>query len=470
MIVSRFVSTATMLFAIFALVSVSVVSPVLAGDKKAPAKTPELSRKFRERLTASGKTPVVAAKPAARIQDAARKAADEKRSAAFGARATKNGDAPSTSASSAASAKGAPWTIASPRRASLPAEKGTSFVGRNGTGLGDIFEDEPNDSVAHILDDVPVNVVGEVTFAEDIDFFAITAEGGEQVRLEIIADRIFGSDLDALLFVIDEDGETTLATNDDFFDGSRDSFIRFIAPNSGNNVYFIAVTDFGGFGGSTFDYVLNLTIADAPDRVEVEPNDTTNNADEIPIPGLVFADAQFIDDLDIYFIEGFAGESLIVDVDAELFFSNMDPVVEFYDDNGGYLFGVDDVDGFDPRFNIVLPYTGLYFLAVYDAQGLTTSTSYYSMNVSVQSGALAPRITSFKFTNTNVLKQVRGIGFQTFGDGAFAELNSVEINSFNAPRKPTTAIKVRPGVQVRDNDVVTVVNPDGRRSNPGVID
>ena len=92
------------------------------------------------------------------------------------------------------------------------------------------------------------------------------------------------------------------------------------------------------------------------------------------------------------------------------------------------------------------------------------------MNVSVQSGALAPRIDFFKFVNFTVLKQVRGIGFVSAGDGAYAQLNSVEIRSFNAPRKPTTAIKVKPGVETEDGDVVTVVNPDGRRSNPGIID
>lgn len=443
-----------------------LITPVSAGQKKAPAKTPELSSKLKERLSTNGKAISAKAKSSARVQDADRKAGDEQRASAFRGRLAKSESAPVVKAPSA---KGEPWTVASPRRASLPDEKGTSFIGRNGTGLGDIFEDEPNDSVAHILDDIPVNVVGETTFADDIDFFAITASAGEQVRLEIIADRIFGASIDSFLYVLDEDGETTLASNDDFFDGSTDSFIRFSPPHTGSNVYFIAVTDFAGAGGSTFDYVLNVTIADAPDLVEVEPNDTTPNADEIPIPGFMFADAQFTDDFDVYFIEGFAGESVIVDVDAELFFSEMDPVVEIYDDGGGFLFGVDDTDGFDPRFNIVLPYTGLYFIGVFDAQGISTSSSYYSLNVSVQSGALAPRVTSFKFTNFTVLKQVRGFGFQTAGDGAYAELNSVEINSLNAPRKPTTAIKVRPGVQTHRNDVVTVVNPDGRRSNPGVI-
>lgn len=463
---SRFATTAAASFAAISLLLIPAFTTVNAAQKKAPAKTPALTSKMKPRIAANGKEVAKRVNPPARVADAAEKLASAKRASAFSSRAASAGSSPAVTE---ASAKGAPWTAASPRRASLPDAKGTSFIGRNGTGLGDIFEDEPNDSVAHILDDVPVNVVGEISFNDDIDFFAITADSSETVRLEIVADRIFGSSLDSFLFVLDDDGETTLASNDDFFGESRDSFIRFDPPAGGNNVYFIAVTDFGGAGGSSFDYVLNVTIAESPDLVEVEPNDTTNNSDEIPIPGFMFADAQFTDDLDVYFIEGFAGESLIIDVDAELFFSSMDPVVELYDDGGGFLFGVDDADGLDPRFNILLPYTGVYFIAVFDAQGVGTDSSYYSMNVSVQNGALAPRVTSFKFTSFDILKQVRGIGFQSAGDGAYAELNSFEVNSFNSPNKPTTAIKVRPGVETDPDDVITVVNPDGRRSNPGVI-
>ena len=63
-----------------------------------------------------------------------------------------------------------------------------------------------------------------------------------------------------------------------------------------------------------------------------------------------FADDE-VDD-DVYIFNGTGGRTLVVDVDAELFLSEMDPVVELYDDNGGFLFGVDDTDGLDPRFNI----------------------------------------------------------------------------------------------------------------------
>lgn len=454
---------------VLALAAFAALLPLAASanaDKTARATAPPLTMKLRDRMREQGKVAPVATKAPARVRETAARLAAEKRAAAFHTR----GANAEPARPSVAPAKGAPWTDASPRRPSLPAARGISFEGRNGTGLGDIFEDEPNDSVANILDDIPVNVVGEVSFTDDIDFFAITAVQGESIRIEVIADRIFASDLDSLLFVIADDGETTLAQNDDFFDASRDSFIRFIAPDPGNRIYFIGVTDFGGFGGSTFDYVLNLSVADAPDRVEVEPNDTTNFADEIPIPGFLFGGSDAIDDLDVFVISGFAGEALIVDVDAELFFSDMDPVVELFDDVGGYLFGVDDADGLDPRFNIVLPYTGTFYLGVYDALGRGGPTFYYSIGVSTQSGTLAPRITGFKFKNFNELKQITGFGFVPTNGGSFAELNSAAISSFNAPAKPTTAIKVRPRAVVRDGDVLTVVNPDGRRSNPGVVD
>ena len=153
--VSRFTFTAAVLAVVLALLSLPALSPVSAAQKAGPKKTPALTMKLRERIAASGKTARVATKVPVRVRDAAAKVSSEQRATSFGARAA--GTAAKSAAPSAS--KGAPWIADSPRRASLPAEKGTSFVGRNGTGLGDIFEDEPNDSVAHILDDVPLSLI-----------------------------------------------------------------------------------------------------------------------------------------------------------------------------------------------------------------------------------------------------------------------------------------------------------------------
>jgi hypothetical protein len=70
----------------------------------------------------------------------------------------------------------------------------------------------------------------------------------------------------------------------------------------------------------------------------------------------------------------------------------MDPVRRALRHNGGFLFGVDDADGLDPRFNIILPYSGEYFVVVYNASRTAGNGFYYSMNLSMQSGTGAPRI------------------------------------------------------------------------------
>lgn len=448
---------------------VSLTGPIgVSADQTHKPDNPkavDLSRLFRDRLASRPKAS--AAKSTRPRVDASNPAAPNVRALQFSGRAA----TPSVNRSDAA--KSRPWISDRTPHVTLAetatARRGVPFEGRNGTGLGDIFEDEPNDSAAEVLDDLPVNVVGEISVNDDVDYFAITATQGESVRIEVVADRVFGSLLDSYLVVLDEDGETILAENDDFFQNSRDSFIRFVAPNSGERLYFIGVTDLTGLGSSSFDYVLNVTLARAPDAVEVEPNDTTPLADVLSTPSLVFGTANTADDLDVYIFSGVAGQTVILDVDAELFLSDMDSVVEIYDDRGGFLFGNDDTDGIDSRFNLLLPYTGDYYIAVYNRFAIGGPTYYYALNLSTQSGALAPRITGFKLVNGTFLKKVLGNGFDPTSDGAFAEINGDAVSSDNAPRKPTTVVRLRPAQQIFTNDIVTVVNPDGRRSNPGVV-
>jgi hypothetical protein len=417
-------------------------------------------KSLRDRLITREKAPAAAKSSAARIARA-EKAASAVRAAEFKARV--NGDA---EIRELAPNKRAGRTLAS--APALAAEKAAAARGgsvRAGTGGGDVFEREPNDTTADTLEDVPINVVGEIEVQDDIDFFAVPVTAGDPVRVEIIADRIFGSALDSFVTVLRDDGETEITSNDDAFDDSGDSFVRFIAPYSG--YVFVGVTDTFGFGGEDFDYILNITVAETPDLEELEPNDQFSQADDLDVPGLMFAFADFEDDLDTYAISGVEGETLVVDIDAEVFESDMDVIVELDDDRGGFLFINDDTDGLDPRFNIVLPYTGTYFLTVADRQGRTGNFFYYTLNVSAQSGAEAPRVNGVKITNAGFLKRVLGSGFDP--TGARAELNSEGLRGNPGRRKPTQVVVVKPKVEVFTNDIVTVVNPDGRRSNPGVI-
>jgi hypothetical protein len=436
-----------------------------AQQQKTPRENaPALNSKLRQRLAEHGKTAVTAKRAPARL---AAPAPDpvQIRSLDFAGRAV-------TGASKAAAPdKGAFRGIPADKRPTLPAEKlqGGTFVGRHGTGLGDINEQEPNDSTANVLDDIPVNVVGYIEEDGDFDYYAITATQGESIRIEVIADRFFETSLDSYLIVLAEDGETQLEMDDDHFSNSNDSFIRFDVTRAGTQDYFIGVTDFRGEGGDNFGYVLNVTVAEE-DFLEVEPNDTTSLADFFPVPAMAFGFSDNAEDLDVYVFDGVAGQALIADVDAEIFLSLMDPVIELYDDNGGYLFGVDDADGLDPRFNIILPYSGEYFIVVYNAERAGGNGYYYTMNLSTQSGAGAPRVTGYTLINPGqLLKRVNGSGFTASDGGSNVEIESVEVSSRPAPRKPTSRVKLTPPRAVSRGDVLTVVNPDGRRSNPGII-
>jgi hypothetical protein len=359
---------------------------------------------------------------------------------------------------------------AHPAKRQAGKERGTPFVGRNGTGLGDIGEVEDNDDDNHAqrLDDLPVNVVGEIERDNDVDFYAITASGGEQIRIEVIADRIFNTDLDSFLAVLDEDGDE-LESDDDSFDGSNDSFIQFVPPDAGQNVYFIVVAAADGQGGDHFGYVLNVTVANPPDIGEQEPNDTTTTADLLHVPTVAFGSSDFADDLDVYAFQATREQTLIVDVDADILLSLMDPVVELFDSNGNFLFGADDTDGLDPRFNIVLPYSGTYYLAVSNRVLAGGDGYYYSVNLSLQSAALAPHVERFKIVDGD-LRRIFGDRFTRVGIGSHAEINGESVRSSAVPKRPTSRVKVNPPQPVRRGDVVTVVNPDGRRSNPGVIE
>ena len=90
------------------------------------------------------------------------------------------------------------------------------FIGRNGTGLGDVFETASGSDpdLAQIVDDLPANIVGNIGDFGDVDFYAITATAGERVRIEVVADRIFGSPLDSYLYLLDDE-EDVLTTNDE---------------------------------------------------------------------------------------------------------------------------------------------------------------------------------------------------------------------------------------------------------------
>ena len=320
-----------------------------------------------------------------------------------------------------------------------------------GTGGGDIFEIEPNDRVAQGVS-LPVNIFGEISFVGDVDFFAFQGLAGQQVTIEPFAARLRNSDLVADIALFDSAGR--LITSD-FGDIEADPLIRF-TPSS-NEILIVGITDVEDFGGRDFDYVLN--IVRGTDVDEVEPNGT--RAQSLPqLPVTVFGEIDGRTDVDFYSFFADSGQTLIVDVDADVFGSRLDPEINLTDPDTGveYVYN-DQEDGDDSRFNIVLPFSGRFVIGIgaFDSD----SSGFYRLNVSLVSGSGAPSVIGASKISKKI-SEVTGSGFTS---GAVVEVNGRSRN--------TTFVNsgtLRAKVKVKAGDVVTVINPpDDRRSNPLIV-
>ena len=319
------------------------------------------------------------------------------------------------------------------------------------TGGGDINELEPNDSLAQGVS-LPVNIFGRVRVDGDIDFFAFQALAGQQITIEPFAARISDSRLVADIGLFDASGNLLVS---DAGDDDDDPLIRFTP--SEDQILIAGITDADAFGGSRFTYLLNITRGFDAD--EAEPNDRmAQGLSELPVT--IFGDISVRDDVDFYSFQASAGQTLILDVDAEVLGSRLDAEINLSDPQTGVeFFYSDQEDGNDPRFNIVLPYTGRYVIGI--GAFNTNSTGFYRLNASLVTGTGAPLLTGV----TRVSKKVFDIS------GAGFTVNSVV--EVKGKTRKTTFISngiLRAKVKAQAGDVVTVSNPpDERRSNPLVV-
>ncbi len=320
-----------------------------------------------------------------------------------------------------------------------------------GTGGGDINEIEPNHIIAQGVS-LPVNIFGRINFDSDIDYFALQGKAGQQIVIEPFATRLSNSDLVADIVLFNSSGQQIRR---DFGDDRDDPLITYTPLN--DEVFIVGIADVDDIGGLSYNYVLNITRG--IDVNESEPNDRT--AQGLPsLPVTVFGDISQRDDVDFYSFIAEAGQTLIVDVDAEVFGSRLDPEMNLTDPQTGLeYFYNDQFDGDDPRFNIVLPYTGRYIIGV--GAFNSNSTGFYRLNASLVSKNGAPLITRVTRIAKKLL-EVEGVGFSS---ATIVEVNGIVRNTTNL----TPGI-LRAKVKIKVGDLVTVINPpDSRRSNPLLV-
>ncbi|RLB22987.1 MAG: hypothetical protein DRG71_06515 [Deltaproteobacteria bacterium] len=121
---------------------------------------------------------------------------------------------------------------------------------------------EPNDSYATATTIAYGETKsGYICPGGDMDYFAFTGNAGDTIVAGIDAD-VSGSWLDSVLVLLDSDGVTGLASNDDAVSGSGsyDSLLGYTLSHDGT--YYLKVREYGhpSYGGSNYYYDLSLSV------------------------------------------------------------------------------------------------------------------------------------------------------------------------------------------------------------------
>ena len=320
-----------------------------------------------------------------------------------------------------------------------------------GTGGGDVFEAEPNDLLAQGIS-LPVNIFGKISLNGDVDFFAFRALTGQQITVEAFAARLTSSTLVPEIALFNSSGVLLRSTVGDEL---NDPLLRYTPEADG--VLIAGIADVDDMGDVRADYLLNITRG-----VDIEEHEPNNNLAQSlsDVPATIFGEINGASDVDFYSFVAGAGQTLIVDVDAEVLGSRLDPEINLTDpDSGVEYFFNDQYDGDDSRFNIVLPHTGRYVVGIGSFE--SSSRGFYRLNASLVSSEGAPVITSV----TRLAKK----SAEVVGTG-FSEGTVIEVNSRRVKTSLISSGTLRAKAKVKVGHVVTVSNaPDDRRSNPLIV-
>ena len=245
-------------------------------------------------------------------------------------------------------------------------------------------EVEPNDPPSRAQPLIPTGSIGGVISATgDIDIYAVRAEAGQTLSADILA-RGFragsspGSQLSAVLEILDTDGTTVLAADQSLgeFD---DPTVAATVTSTGK--YFISVRDLSPTGGGPgYLYVLS---------VELDSNDTFGSATPILPPVMPSIDALIYPpgDVDNYTFKGLAGQVLTVDIDAAVF-NPTNPaakmVLTVFDPSQAPIAqdAYSNTDPNDPYIQVTLPVSGIYTLRARELRSYVgTTNTFYQMSV-----------------------------------------------------------------------------------------
>ncbi|HEY5722674.1 MAG TPA: PPC domain-containing protein [Allosphingosinicella sp.] len=196
------------------------------------------------------------------------------------------------------------------------------------------------------------------------DSYRIRLRKGEAIQADMKSEA-----LDSYLDVIAEGGQEPLKAHDDVGGGSRDSRLRFVAPDSGE--YILRAQ---GFSGGTGDYSLSVKSSQVAPPPRLIPLDSAGEASGR------FTDSSPLDDDDhpyaLYSFPGKKGERVRIDMVS----SGLDPQLELSLEEGGDFKSSNDDggEGLDSRIFAVLPSDGTYRLR---ARSLNSEAGSYGLRL-----------------------------------------------------------------------------------------
>ena len=313
--------------------------------------------------------------------------------------------------------------------------------------LAETAEAEPNNTVEQAQKiSLPTVVNGVINAATEVDSFRFAAKKGEQLVLEVIAQRK-GSALDSSLAVLDGTGKE-LARSEDAL--GFDSLIEFAAPEDGEFIaqlrdfqyrgtgdykyrlsigalpYVDSVFPFGGQRGQPVEIVtvgrnlqgtekMTLNIAadaplgrqeirlntprglsnpiqfdvrDLPEAVEAEPNNDGTNVNPVSIPVMMNGRIGAPKDLDRFRFKAASDGKVVAEVEGRRFGSQLDALLAVY--AGDSLVAQnDDVAGADARLEFDVKKDAEYTVTVRDLTGRGGSDFGYRLALRPPSAAAA---------------------------------------------------------------------------------
>ena len=184
-------------------------------------------------------------------------------------------------------------------------------------GMNLFSETEPNDTAAtaNALAGSQAVVYGNVSPANDVDYFSFSATAGDRVyaAMQTQWSNVSG---DSRLQIIASDGTTVLEFDDD--DGAFSSLASSIAgtviPATGT--YYVRAY---GYSATTVitPYHLHVRVQSGTPTAEVEPNNTTATANPLPANGWVSGNMAATTDPDVFSFSLNAGDSVYLALDQD---------------------------------------------------------------------------------------------------------------------------------------------------------